>query len=598
MKFLQFWKILPPLQFLLALSVVLLVRATEPANAMKMRFDLGAGENSEPSGLLHLQHDGIYFEYALRLQIGTLLGEPVTNTEMLWKIDPFASTVTVPSLGGRSPELATVNLDDLGPEAIDKIGFTEFKVVFRFSSKAFGQDVILVQDVGVLSSGNGLKWSYNVPGSPDWSRLYSPYRAEHHTFTDWFDRRAYLSEQEARDVLKSEPELMDAWIIPGRFTSYELHQWYRQATFRTKFNALEAFVDEVWNEIDEQNLLVKLDYSGWSFAHLASFGSDAERTASRSTGLGVIFEQGGRDQNFWRIAFEALSHEVADKLEILRASDFHSPEDYAAYLQIMTKAQRRLNERLIQSGRWSSPDPDPRQIERGYAARFDDAPLENSDERAAARSPKGSILFLIDTSGSMSGAKLAAAKQAARENMRASIESGSEVAILGFAGDCSSPISFSHPLSMDVASLTTFIDQISASGGTPLASALTHANEFLHDNKAQGSLSQAIVLLADGDNGCGNIDSVLGDLSHRNILYRHEAVGLGISSGSEAVQQLNAIADRSGGGYHYASSPKQLKRAFEDAFENMAIARMLGQFGQKATTAKTEQPSSLWDQLK
>ncbi|WP_412563220.1 hypothetical protein [Thalassobius sp. MITS945101] len=159
MKFLQFWKILPRLLFLLALSVVLLVRTTEPANAMKMRFDLGAGENSEPSGLLHLQYDGIYFEYALRLQIGTLLGEPVTNTEMLWKIDPYASTVSVPNLGGASPGMETINLEDLGPEAIDKIGFTEFKVVFRFSSKAFGQDVILVQDVGVLSSGNGLKWS-------------------------------------------------------------------------------------------------------------------------------------------------------------------------------------------------------------------------------------------------------------------------------------------------------------------------------------------------------------------------------------------------------------------------------------------------------
>lgn len=597
-KIRQFLSYLAALPTFLSLIAIALVGFATTASAMKMRYDIGGGEDSGPSGNLHLFHDNIYFDYALKLHIGTLLGEPVTSTEMLWQIDPFGSTVSVPSLGGATPGLVLVPLGDLGPEAVSKIGFTEFKVVFRFSSSAFGQDVVLVQDVGVLADGDGQEWSFNVPGSPDWSQLYSPYRTEHHANTNWTDHRIYLSEEEAREVMRSEPTLLDAWIIPGNFTSYKLHQWYRKTTSRTRFNAMEQFADEVRNKVEDLGLVLNLTWSGWSFAHLLEVGSNAEIEARRATGIGVIFEQGGRDQNYWRIASESLFTELADNLLALKTVDFHSSADYEAFLQVNFVAKHQYDERIARAEAWTSPDPDPSQFAAGFAAQFDDTPLQNPVAVPATVTAQSSILFLIDTSGSMAGAKIEAAKEAALENMRASIKSGSEVAILGFSGDCTSPVSFSHPFSMDAMSLENLISEIGASGGTPLATALAHANQFLHDNKAPSSLSQAIVLLADGNDSCGNVDNVLDDLSRRNILYRHEAVGLGIDSGSQAVQQLNAIADRTAGGYHNASDPKHLRRAFKDAFENMAIARMLGQFGSGVRSSTASKPSSLWDQLK
>lgn len=63
---------------------------------------------------------------------------------------------------------------------------------------------------------------------------------------------------------------------------------------------------------------------------------------------------------------------------------------------------------------------------------------------------------------------------------------------------------------------------------------------------------------ADGGNSFGNFDQVLNRLSNRGLLFRHETVGLGIGTGSDAVQQLTNIPASSGGGYHLASNPKQL----------------------------------------
>ncbi len=54
--------------------------------------------------------------------------------------------------------------------------------------------------------------------------------------------------------------------------------------------------------------------------------------------------------------------------------------------------------------------------------------------------PSGSLLLLIDISGSMSGSKLSSAKRAAVDTIRKAIKSKTEIAVLAFEGDCTSPI--------------------------------------------------------------------------------------------------------------------------------------------------------------
>ena len=84
-----------------------------------------------------------------------------------------------------------------------------------------------------------------------------------------------------------------------------------------------------------------------------------------------------------------------------------------------------------------------------------------------------------------------------------------------------------------------------------------------------------ILLLADGDDDCGGLDTVLRGLKQKNLLYRHETVGLEVSG--EARQQLQAIATQSGGNYHSATS-ENLSKVFSDAMDLMRMLDMLGGF--------------------
>ena len=84
-----------------------------------------------------------------------------------------------------------------------------------------------------------------------------------------------------------------------------------------------------------------------------------------------------------------------------------------------------------------------------------------------------------------------------------------------------------------------------------------------------------ILLLADGDDNCGNLDAILNQLKQNNLLYRHETVGLEVSS--SAQRQLQNIATQSGGKYHSATS-QNLSKVFSDAMDLMKMLDMIGKF--------------------
>ena len=84
-----------------------------------------------------------------------------------------------------------------------------------------------------------------------------------------------------------------------------------------------------------------------------------------------------------------------------------------------------------------------------------------------------------------------------------------------------------------------------------------------------------ILLLADGDDNCGNLDEILSQLKQNHLLYRHETVGLEISD--SAQRQLQNIARQSGGKYHSATS-QNLSKVFSDAMDLMQMLDMVGKF--------------------
>ncbi|PHS40639.1 MAG: hypothetical protein COB07_03800 [Sulfurovum sp.] len=205
-----------------------------------------------------------------------------------------------------------------------------------------------------------------------------------------------------------------------------------------------------------------------------------------------------------------------------------------------------------------------------------------------------SLLLLIDVSGSMSGAKLKSAKQAALETIMTSLKKGVEISILAFSGNCGSPISKRINFTTNEQSLNSFMNSLSAAGGTPLGNALKIANNYLYQSKSNASQTQMIILLADGDDNCGNINSVMASLRNKGIIFRHQTIGLEVSSNSKAARQLQSIATSSGGVYHHVKDHKQLPNIFKEALGTMEILDMLGSFGKSPTniTKKPHAPSS------
>ena len=74
------------------------------------------------------------------------------------------------------------------------------------------------------------------------------------------------------------------------------------------------------------------------------------------------------------------------------------------------------------------------------------------------------------------------------------------------------------------------------------------------------------MLLADGQNDCGDIGLAMAALKASGVIFRHETVGFGITPNS-AAQDLRQIATQTGGGYHHAADASQLSDVFMELVE-------------------------------
>lgn len=230
------------------------------------------------------------------------------------------------------------------------------------------------------------------------------------------------------------------------------------------------------------------------------------------------------------------------------------------------------------SSRAKEPEPEDHQ----------DRKKPGANDSGGQAQTHASLLMLIDTSGSMNeSGKLAAAKEAAIGSIRASLKDGVEIAVLAFSGGCDSPVPRRLDFTTDRSRLNQFINSLQASGGTPLGPALEIANHYMNTAKASHSSTEMVLLLADGDNNCGDVESVMAKLKAQGIIFRHETVGLDIAPNSAASRKLQAIATASGGTYHYAENHAQLASSFNEAIETMSMLDMLGTFGRPAPKSQS-----------
>ena len=235
--------------------------------------------------------------------------------------------------------------------------------------------------------------------------------------------------------------------------------------------------------------------------------------------------------------------------------------------------------------------------------------------RQPARPVSSSLLLLIDASGSMGdpvGAgnphvKIEAAKRAATDALSRAAGGGSvEVAVLAFSGNCENPVPQYQDFTRDVGRLARFIDSLQPGGGTPMADALLFANRYLQSNGSAGASDRMIMLLADGQNDCGDIGQAMAALQRSGVIFRHETVGFGITPNSGAAQDLRQIATQTGGTYHHAADASQLADVFMEFVDTLSVIDMLGSFGRRqpasadgpppAAPAPTEESASQADQ--
>ncbi len=219
-----------------------------------------------------------------------------------------------------------------------------------------------------------------------------------------------------------------------------------------------------------------------------------------------------------------------------------------------------------------------------------------------ARPASSSLLLLIDASGSMGDAvggsnpeaKIEAAKRAAADALSRAASGGSvEVAVLAFSGDCQNPVPQYQDFTRDVGRLNGFIDSLQPGGGTPMADALLFANRFLRSNGSAGASDRMIMLLADGQNDCGDIGQAMAALQRSGVIFRHETVGFGITPNSGAAQDLRQIATQTGGTYHHAADASQLADVFMEFVDTLSVIDMLGSFGRRQTaSADGPQPTA------
>ncbi len=204
------------------------------------------------------------------------------------------------------------------------------------------------------------------------------------------------------------------------------------------------------------------------------------------------------------------------------------------------------------------------------------------------RRVSSSLLLLIDASGSMGDpigggnheVKIEAAKRAAAAALSRAAGSGSvEVAVLAFSGDCQNPVPRYQDFTRDVSRLTQFLSSLQPGGGTPMADALLFANRFLARNGSAGASDRMIMLLADGQNDCGDVGQAMAALEASGVIFRHETVGFGITPNSPAAQDLRQIATRTGGAYHHAADASQLSDVFMEFVDTLSVIDMLGRFG-------------------
>jgi len=175
---------------------------------------------------------------------------------------------------------------------------------------------------------------------------------------------------------------------------------------------------------------------------------------------------------------------------------------------------------------------------------------------------KANLVFLVDVSGSMRSAdKLGMAKRALRILVN-NLNDGDTVSLVTYAGSTRlvlPPTSVEHK-----AQIFNALQDLTAGGGTGMASGIKLAYQQAAKTIAQNSVSRVIVL-SDGDANIGRV-------GHKDILTMIKAqvdkgvalTTIGLGMGNYKDSRMEQLANKGNGNYYYIDTLSQAKRVFQE----------------------------------
>ena len=210
-------------------------------------------------------------------------------------------------------------------------------------------------------------------------------------------------------------------------------------------------------------------------------------------------------------------------------------------------------------GAQSPTDPSKHLLRVGIQARS-----VSSEDR-----PPANLVFLVDTSGSMTSRdKLGLAKRAL-EVAVAQLSARDQVAISTYAGGVRTVL---PPTSgAQKAKIQRAIQGLQSGGGTAMSSGMELAYRQAAQMLSKGEVARVIVL-SDGDANIGATSSQ--DILHRVAAYVKEGVTLstiGFGQGNYKDVMMEQLANKGNGNYYYIDSMRQAERVFGRDFTKMIL---------------------------
>lgn len=207
------------------------------------------------------------------------------------------------------------------------------------------------------------------------------------------------------------------------------------------------------------------------------------------------------------------------------------------------------------NGTWIGASAEGDMLSMGTRDTFLGVWVDVPDVRPETR-PAMEVALVVDTSGSMAGAKIENARAAASQLVR-SLKDGDIVALDAFSDSARTVVPPTRLTSTSRQEILRAIAALNVSGSTNMFDGLTLAEGQVAAAPSTHSIRR-VVLISDGIANVGpSSPETLGAIAERGLRFRAQVTSLGVGNDYDE-RTLNALAVKSSGRLYHLTEPKEM----------------------------------------